>query len=78
MKKPLLGGKISLLSAIMAAALLFLAGVLIYSAIRQFMRGLWFSGCVSVLGTVLVAVSAWILGADMKQTVKKQEEDKHD
>lgn len=78
MKKPIFGGKLSLLSVIMAAALLFLAGVLVYSAVRQFMDGRWFSGCVSVLGVCLVAVSSWILGTDMKKKVEKQEEDKHD
>lgn len=77
MKRPIFWGKLSLLSVIMAAALLFLAGVLIYSAVRQFMDGRWFSGCVSVLGTFLVAVSAWILGTDMKKKVEKKE-DKHD
>lgn len=74
MKRPVFGGKVSLLSVIMGAALVFLAGVLIYSAVRQFLAGLWFSGLVSVIGTILVAVSAWILGTDMKKSAKKKEE----
>lgn len=77
MKKTMFRGKLSVLSVVMAAALLFLAGVLIYSAVRQFMGGQWFSGCVSVIGVVLVGASAWLLAMDLRK--KKREGDKgHD
>lgn len=61
MKKPKIFKNASVLSVVMTVALVFLAGVLIYSAVSQFVAGLWFSGCVSILGVLLVAVACWLL-----------------
>ncbi|MBP3634042.1 MAG: hypothetical protein J6J43_05675 [Oscillospiraceae bacterium] len=61
MKKPKIFQNASVLSVVMTVALVFLAGVLIYSAVSQFAAGLWFSGCVSILGVLLVAVACWLL-----------------
>jgi len=76
MKTPKFLKKPSLLSVIMAAALVFLAGVLIGSAVNQFSQGHWFSGCVSVLGVLLVAVSCALLIFDLHKK-KKQEGENH-
>ena len=58
----------SLLSVIMAAAMVFLAGVLIAGAVSQFMAGHWFSGCVSSIGVILVAAVCALLIGDVKKT----------
>ena len=73
MKKPKIF-KASLLPVIMTVAMVFLAGVLIVSAVRQFLGGQWFSGCVSTLGVLLVAVVCALLIEDLKKK-KKQEND---
>lgn len=72
MKKPKLLGKASVLSVIMAAALLLLAGVLIKSAVSQFSAGQWFSGCVSILGTILIVVVCVMLTVDVKKKNAKR------
>ena len=73
MKKPhFWKSKPSLLSVIMAVAMVFLAGVLIAGAVNQFSQGQWFSGCVSVLGVILVVVACALLMMDLSKK-KKQE-----
>ena len=72
MKKPKFFGRASSLSVMMAAAMLFLGGALIVSAVKQFSAGLWFSGCVSILGTLLVLLVGGILIAELrKKNLKK-------
>lgn len=71
-KLHLLKSRPSLLSVIMAAAMVFLAAVLIAGAVSQFSQGQWFSGCVSVLGVILVIVSYVLLMMDLSRK-KKQE-----
>lgn len=63
----------SLLSVIMAVAMVFLAGVLVASAVNQFLAGHWFSGCVSILGVLLVGLVCALLIADLRK--KKQQEE---
>ena len=70
MKVPKLFGSASAVPVIMIVATLFLAGMLVKSAVSQFMDGQWFSGCVSVLGVILVLVTALLLTMDV---VKKKE-----
>lgn len=71
-KLHLLKNRPSLLSVIMAAAMVFLAGVLIAGAVSQFSQGHWFSGCVSILGVILVIVACVLLMMDLGKN-KKQE-----
>ncbi|MBQ9967292.1 MAG: hypothetical protein IJO88_01045 [Oscillospiraceae bacterium] len=61
----------SLLSVIMAVAMVFLAGILIAGAVSQFLDGHWFSGCVSILGVILVAAVCALLIVDVKKKRKK-------
>lgn len=75
MKKPsFLLKKPSLLSVIMTAAMVFLAGVLCSSAVTQFSQGHWFSGCVSILGVLLVAVVCALLVIDLSKKKKQKGE----
>lgn len=62
----------SLLSVIMAAAMVFLAGILIAAAVSQFIAGHWFSGCVSILGVILVVAVCTLLIMDVKNKQKKE------
>lgn len=79
MKKPKLFANTSSLSAVLLAAMLFLGGVLIASAVKQFSSGQWFSGCVSILGTFLVLLVGAIQISDLrKKNLKKREEDHHE
>lgn len=67
---PKLFGKASLLSYVMAAAVLFLSGVLIKSAVEQFIKGAWFSACVSILGVVLTIIAGSIIIVDLAKKKK--------
>lgn len=74
MKKPKFQHKASVVSIAMTVAMVCLAAILVYSAVVQFLDGLWFSGCVSILGTLLVVVAGVILLVDvLKKKRKKQE-----
>lgn len=70
MKMPKLFGSASAVPIIMIVATVFLAGLLVKGAVSQFVDGQWFSGCISVLGVVLVLVTALLLILDV---VKKKE-----
>lgn len=70
MKIPKLFGSASAVPVIMIVATLFLAGVLIKSAVSQFIDNQWFSGCVSILGILLVLVTTMLLVGDL---VKKKD-----
>lgn len=72
MKKPKLFRKSFLLTAAMTAATVCFAVVLAVSAVQQFMKGHWFSGCVSIIGVCLVAAVSGLLIVDLKK--KKQQE----
>ena len=74
MKKPKLPEATSAISVIMSAATLLLAGVLIYSAVIQFLSGQWFSGCVSILGSVLLLITSYLLFSDMNKKTKKTQD----
>jgi len=74
MKTPKLIKQASAISVVMSVATLFLAGVLIYSAVTQFSDGHWFSGCVSILGTVLLLVSSYLLISDLSKKNKKTQD----
>lgn len=74
MKKPKLPEATSAISVIMSAATLLLAGVLIYSAVIQFLGGQWFSGCVSILGSVLLLITSYLLFSDMNKKTKKTQD----
>lgn len=72
MKRPNIFRKSALLTACMTVATVFLAVVLAVSAVKQFMAGQWFSGCVSILGVALVAAVSGLLIVDLR---KKKEQD---
>ena len=74
MKKPKLPEATSAISVIMSAATLLLAGVLIYSSVIQFLGGQWFSGCVSILGSVLLLITSYLLFSDMNKKTKKTQD----
>ena len=72
MKFPKFYKRPSLLSVIMGLALVFLAGVLVSSAVAQFSQRLWFSGCVSILGVILVVMAGALLGMDLHKKTKQE------
>ena len=72
MKFPKFYKRPSLLSVIMGLALVFLAGVLVSSAVTQFSQRLWFSGCVSILGVILVVMAGALLGMDLRKKTKQE------
>ena len=71
MKLPEMLKKASLLSIVMSLAAIFLGVVLIYSAIVQFIAGQWFSGCVSLLGVLLVIAAAAVVVLDLRHKSKE-------
>jgi len=73
LKLPELLKKASLLSIVMSVAAIFLGVVLIYSAIVQFIAGQWFSGCVSLLGVLLVIVAAAVVVLDLRHKSKENQ-----
>ena len=76
MKKWKILNKSMLLPVIMSVAMLFLAGVLISSAVSQFISHQWFSGCVSIVGVILVLLVFALLLSDVIRKKKEAQEGK--
>ena len=74
MKTPNIFKKTSLLTVVLAASLVFLAVVLVISAVSQFSQGHCFSGCVSILGVLLVGVACSLLIPDLRKKTKQDGE----
>ena len=71
MKIPRFIKKASLLSIIMSVATIFLGVILVYSVCVQFAAGHWFSGCVSLLGVLLVIVAVVVVVLDLSHKSKE-------
>lgn len=74
MKTPAIIKNTSLLFIVLMTALVLLAAVLVISAVSQFSQGHWFSGCVSILGVLLVGVTCALLIFDLRKKTKEGEQ----
>lgn len=75
MKTPNILKRTSLLSVLLIVALVFLAAILVINSISQFAQGHWFSGCVSILGVLLVGAACLLLIADLRKKSKQKGEE---
>ena len=74
MKTPTVLKHTPLLSLVFLVALVLFAAVLVVSAVNQFAQGHWFSGCVSILGVLLVGAATALLILDLRKKAKDGEE----
>ena len=71
-------GRAAALPAVMAAALLFLAVMLIRGSVLQLRSGQIVSGCVSIVGAVLFLAVGLVLLNDLRKRVRGKHEHQED